>query len=208
MNIRLRHQHFELHPYGAVYWMETKTLLISDVHLGKISHFRRFGNAVPSKAIPANFIRLSELVGKFLPERIFFLGDLFHSGINMEWEMLAIWLNQVKANVVLIEGNHDIISPRKYEELGVKVQEELLIEEFLLTHHPNIREGCFNICGHVHPGIILSGLGRQRVKLPCFFRKRDQLILPSFGTFTGHYIMEPGKGESAYAITQKEVFLI
>ncbi|MGB5780739.1 MAG: metallophosphoesterase, partial [Eudoraea sp.] len=45
--IQIQDQNFILHPSGTLFWQEQATLLISDVHLGKISHFRKFGAAVP-----------------------------------------------------------------------------------------------------------------------------------------------------------------
>lgn len=208
MTIKIQNQKFELHPSGAAFWKEKEILLISDVHLGKISHFRKFGSAFPSKAINANFLRLSEVVGKFQPKTLCFLGDLFHSNLNNEWKLFENWLGFVKAEVILIAGNHDIISPLKYEELNVRVHSEWQIGNFLFTHHPEKRKGFFNICGHIHPAYRLNGMGRQSLKLPCFFRRKDQLIFPAFGEFTGNYLMELKEGEEAYAITQKEVILI
>lgn len=208
MKINIHNQTFELHPSGAAFWKEKGILLISDVHLGKISHFRKFGSAVPHKAINANFLRLSELVGKFEPKTVCFLGDLFHSNLNNEWKLFENWLIFVKAEVLLIAGNHDIISPLKYQEIGVKIYSEWQNEDFLLTHHPEIREGYFNICGHIHPGYRLNGKGRQSLKLPCFFRRKNQLIFPAFGEFTGNYMMDLIEGEEVYAITQNEVILI
>lgn len=208
MKININNQTFELHPSGAAFWTEKDILFISDAHLGKISHFRKFGSAVPHKAINANFLRLSELVGKFQPKTVCFLGDLFHSNLNNEWKLFENWLSLVKAEVVLIAGNHDIISPLNYQELGVKIHSEWQIEAFLLTHHPENRESFFNICGHLHPGFRLNGRGKQSLKMPCFFRRKDQLIFPAFGEFTGNYMMDLNEGEEVYAITQNEVILI
>ena len=38
---------FILHCSGAIFWPARSILLISDVHLGKVSHFRRHGVALP-----------------------------------------------------------------------------------------------------------------------------------------------------------------
>jgi len=208
MTINLKNQNFQLHPSGAAFWQEKEILLISDVHLGKISHFRKFGSAVPRKAVHANFLRLSEVVGKYQPKIICFLGDLFHSSLNKEWELFENWLSFLEAKVILIAGNHDIISPLKYGKLGVEIHLEWQLEKFLLTHHPEIREGFFNICGHIHPGYRLTGKAKQQLKLPCFFRRKQQFILPVFGEFTGNYMMKLKEGEKAYVITQKEVILV
>ena len=50
MNVQINNNHLILHPSGAVYWEEKQTLLLADVHLGKVAHFRKNGISVPSKA--------------------------------------------------------------------------------------------------------------------------------------------------------------
>lgn len=205
LNIRLRKQDFVLHPLGAAYWPEQEILLVADVHLGKISHFRKYGSAVPVNAINQNFIRLDRIIKDFDPEHILFLGDLFHSSLNMEWEIFADWVQQLDNQVHLIAGNHDIISPLRYKELGIAMYSELKISDFLLTHHPEEHDHLFNICGHIHPGFKIRGGGRQLLKLPCFYRSNKQMILPAFGEFTGNYFMEPDEGDRIFAITGKEV---
>lgn len=183
-------------------------LLISDVHLGKISHFRKHGSAVPYKAIGRNFQQLSAVVKYFRPEKICFLGDLFHSALNAEWQLFEEWVKTISAEVLLIAGNHDIISPLKYEAIGIQVHEEMITEGFLLTHHPEEREGFYNICGHIHPGYRLIGRGRQVLKLPCFYKSRSQLILPAFGEFTGNYILKPSEQDQVFALTGQEVIRV
>lgn len=208
LNIRLRKQDFVLHPLGAVYWPEQEILLVADVHLGKISHFRKHGSAVPIEAISQNFVRLDKILKDFDPEHILFMGDLFHSSLNIEWDIFAEWVSSLDHQVHLIAGNHDIISPLRYQDLGIDIYSELKISEFLLTHHPEENATLFNICGHIHPGFKMRGGGRQLLKLPCFFRTYNQLILPAFGEFTGNYFLEPDEGDRIFAITGKEVIPI
>lgn len=180
-------------------------LIISDVHLGKISHFRKYGSAVPQKAIAENFDRLTKVVDHFQPEKICFLGDLFHSYINLEWNLFEDWMTTISAEVLLVVGNHDIISELRYEQIGIRICSELAAEGILFTHHPEIRESFFNICGHLHPGYKLQGIGRQQLKLRCFYQSEQQLILPAFGEFTGNFWITPNVGDRIFAITKKEV---
>jgi len=206
--IEINGQNFSMHPSGAMFWNEQKILLISDVHLGKISHFRKYGSAVPQNAIAENFERLTRVVERFEPEKICFLGDLFHSSLNLEWDLFESWMQDISAEVLLVVGNHDIISELKYEALGIGIYSELIRENFLLTHHPEIRENYFNFCGHLHPGFKLNGAGRQQVKLSCFYKSGEQLILPAFGEFTGNYWISPNVGDQVFVITKKEVILV
>lgn len=189
-----------MHPLGVLFWEEKSMLLISDVHLGKVSHFRKFGAAVPQKAIQKNFDLMNEVVAFFKPAIIVFMGDLFHSSLNKEWELFEKWTSHVVSKIILVIGNHDIISPLKYEGLGIEVVPEIQLEGFLLTHHPEEREGVFNFCGHIHPAIRLTGLGRQSVRLRCFFKSKQQLLLPAFGEFTGSHTLEPEEDCEVFAL--------
>jgi uncharacterized protein len=205
LEIQINNRAFVLHCSGALYWVEKRMLLISDVHLGKISHFRKFGSALPGNAMFKNFLKLDNVVEHFNPETICFLGDLFHSTLNNEWQLFEEWVNRTQLPIVLVAGNHDIISPVKYEDLGITHVSEWLIDGFLLTHDPEVRENYYTLSGHIHPSILLEGVGRQFLKLPCFFRSPQQMILPAFGEFTGTYVMEPQEGDVVYAITKEDV---
>ncbi|PHN94647.1 metallophosphoesterase [Maribacter sp. 6B07] len=198
--IILKDHTFKMHFSGALFWEEHSILLISDVHLGKVSHFRKYGAAVPQQAVQQNFDALTAVVEHFKPKSILFLGDLFHSALNIEWSLFEQWVQTTSQEIILVSGNHDIISPLKYEALNIKVIPELTLDSFLLTHHPEERDGFFNFSGHIHPAIKLSGLGRQSVRLPCFYKTEHQMIVPAFGEFTGTYTLEPCEGCEVYAL--------
>lgn len=68
---------FILHPSGVCYWEQTQWLLISDVHLGKVSHFRKHGAAVPQNAIQKNFTSMNAAVAHFFPQKNNFHGRPF-----------------------------------------------------------------------------------------------------------------------------------
>ncbi len=205
MRIEINNQNFTLHYSGVAFWEEKKILLISDVHLGKVAHFRKHGIGIPNDVIFENFNRLNTVLELFDSEIIIFLGDLFHSKINNEWDLFASWTKKHSQKMILVEGNHDIIDKQYYSDLNIMVYNELLIEDFLLTHHPTEKEGFFNFCGHIHPAIKLKGLGRQFLNLSCFFRKPNQLIFPAFGGFTGNSYLTPTEKDKVYGITKFEV---
>ncbi len=201
-------QEFVFHPSGALFWAERKMLLIADVHLGKVTHFRKNGFAVPEASVEKNFEKLNEVIGFFQPQIVCFLGDLFHSEINSEWNVFEDWARQSKKGIILIAGNHDVIAPEKYEGIGIHVFDEMTLGDFLFTHHPKERERVFNFCGHIHPAVTLQGKGKQWLTLPCFFHKPHQLILPAFGQFTGNFVMKPSTNDCVYAIAKDEVMVI
>lgn len=208
MNIIINNQNFVLDPCGAAFWEEKKILLISDLHLGKIAHFRKHGMAIPEKAVQENFTRLNNVLHLFDVETIIFLGDLFHSKMNNEWDFFADWTKTITQQLILVEGNHDIISKKNYTDLNIEIHPEIIIDDFLLTHHPSRAENFFNLCGHIHPGIKLKGLGRQFLSLSCFFRKPDQLIFPAFGEFTGNFYLIPEENDTVYVLAKDEVIEI
>ncbi|MDQ3016263.1 MAG: metallophosphoesterase, partial [Bacteroidota bacterium] len=121
MEINIRGHYFQLLSHKAILWKETKTLLISDVHLGKISHFRNAGIAVPSAAYDQNFNRLSDLLLTTGGERIIFLGDLFHNRRNIEWEHFEQWRsNYSEIEMIVVLGNHDILPGSLFSENNVR----------------------------------------------------------------------------------------
>jgi DNA ligase-associated metallophosphoesterase len=208
MNIQIQNQNFVLHSSGALFWEERKTVIISDVHLGKVMHFRKHGIAIPQNAVSENFKKITDVLEYFQPEKIIFLGDLFHSSMNSEWDLFQEWISNHNQETYLIAGNHDIIDQKHYYEIGILVVDILEIDGFFFTHHPTEKEGFFNFSGHIHPGIILRGLGMQSLKLRCFFHKLNQMILPAFGEFTGKFILKPESDHLVYAIAGNEVILI
>lgn len=208
MTIEINGQHFILHCTGGILWKEKNVLLISDVHIGKVSHFRQHGVAIPNRSAEGNFRKLDKVVGHFEPEIIIFLGDLFHNKKNREWDLFEDWLKGIKAKVVLVAGNHDVIAQEHYDALGVLIFKELEVDGFLLTHHPTERKGFFNFAGHIHPGVSLRDTGRMAVRLACFFQHGRQMILPAFGEFTGKYILKPEEGDNVWVVTREEVIQV
>lgn len=200
---------FELLSQKALYWPAKKILLIADLHLGKVNHYRKAGYPVPTKANDENTTVLIDLLNHYKPERILFLGDLFHSHYNEEWEVLGQVIRHFSAvSFELVMGNHDIMSTLQYERHNVVVHEEqLLIDNLLLTHEPLEKpvEGVYNLAGHIHPGAKLFGKGRQALLLPCFYFGKHQGILPAFGSFTGLYPVRVTKGDNVFVIAEGEV---
>ena len=206
--IEINENHFDLHPSGAAYWVAKKTLLLADVHLGKVAHFRKNGIAVPRKAEGVFYEKITLLLNEFEVDRILFLGDLFHSFQNNEWYLFSAWVKKQQSELILIEGNHDVIPASQFEQIGLQVIDHFLEEAFYFSHFPTEKTTHFVFCGHVHPGVKLKGNGLQQMKMPCFFQSQNQLILPAFGAFTGLHLLSPKSGDHVYVTTGKEVMEI
>lgn len=195
----------------AAYYKPKKALLIADLHFGKVTHFRKSGLAVPAAAINKNWQRFTDVVLNSNAKDVYLLGDLFHSQINTEWiEFKEIITNLPDYQFHLVVGNHDIFDKQYYLDIGVIVHEEsLLLDQLLLTHEPleikDIPDDQLNICGHIHPGTLLRGMGRQTMRLPCFHYDNRQLILPAFGEFTGLYVLEKKKTSRIFVVAEEQV---
>ena len=197
--------HFYLHKTGAIFWKEKNTLLLADIHLGKVGHFRKSGIPVPRKVESLFYDKISKLKNSLNFSQIIFLGDLFHSSLNNEWFLFENWVKKSVLKIILIKGNHDIIPKLKFQQVGIKTYNDLKIEKFLFTHHPKKINDHFVFSGHIHPGVRLAGKGKQIMKFPCFIYNKDQIILPSFGGFTGMYLPKIKNDDQVFVITNKEV---
>ncbi len=198
-------------PQKAIYWREEKTLIIADVHLGKTGHFRKAGIAIPTELAQKDLEVLSALINEHQPEKIIFLGDLFHSDKNSDWNWFSLWRKKHdKINMILIKGNHDIIEEENFTNLNISVQQEMLITPFRMAHHPlkkeeTVKENSYTLCGHIHPGVHLRGKGRDTVTLACFAFGTNQAILPSFGKFTGRIAMQHQETDRIFGILEDKV---
>jgi DNA ligase-associated metallophosphoesterase len=208
MKVEISGEVFELLFQKALYWPRFNTLMLADLHLGKINHFRKSGIPLPSKANDRNIELLVDLVHLVRPERILCLGDLFHSYYNPEWEVFGELVKHFReVSFELVLGNHDIMSDLQYQRKGIRVHERLLIDNFVLTHHPleEVETGYYNLAGHIHPGVSLYGRGKQSVTLPCFHFGRHQALLPAFGVFTGLAKIRPVKDDKVFVILEDKI---
>lgn len=207
--ITLLEQTLVLHPLKAIYWVEEGTLLLADLHLGKAAHFRKAGIPVPQAVGDANSDRLIYLLLEFKPKKVIFLGDLFHSDHNPQWEEFKDLLSRFASTPFeLVQGNHDILPLAYYQNAQLTVHlQPLIIGPFLLSHQPidTSLSNLYNLAGHVHPCVWLQGKARQKMKLPCFYFAERNGLLPAFGAFTGTGRIQPKKGDRVYVIAEDGV---
>lgn len=198
-------------PQKALYWEEPKILVVSDVHFGKSGHFRKHGIAVPDSVNKSNITRLDKLVQQTEPDKIIFLGDLFHSESNKEVEEFKEWRQtHASTEMVLTIGNHDLLTGFEYEKMGLNCVNQFEAGPFTFVHDESHFKDSdsYPISGHIHPAIKLKGKGRQRLYMPCFYFGNESALLPAFGSFTGNYRINPTQNESVYAIVEKKVIQI
>lgn len=213
VHFNFRENNFLLTAGRSIFWEEEKTLVLSDLHLGKAGHFRKSGIGIPQTVFKEDMQRLVSQVQYFKPAMILVVGDLFHSSSNKEHELFYKWVKDIPGiSIHLVKGNHDILEISGYHNAGIRVHnEELVMGDFLFTHDIaacNIKKGLYCFSGHVHPGVIISGMGKQSLRLPCFYFGKDHAVLPAFGKFTGTHAIKPETGDHVFALAGNKVMKV
>ena len=225
---QILNQQLWLSPERLVFWENEKALILSDLHFGKTGHFRKSGIAVPSDIYKEDLQRLVSQIQHFQPTQLIIVGDFFHSHHNKELELFQKWradLGHLEIN--LIKGNHDILHDEWYESSNIKLkEEELVLAPFSFIHdfnsinqrisvddhlpsdngqHSAHQPINYYFSGHIHPGIRVSGAGKQSLCFPCFYFNKDYAVLPAFSRFTGLAIIHPKKEENIFAIVKNKI---
>jgi len=187
-------------------WADARTLIIADPHFGKADTFRAFGVPVPSGTDePLN--RLAAGVEDTKAERLVVLGDFWHARpgrTDKLCDQLERWkAERLSLTVDLIRGNHDQAETPPSGWGGWHA--ELHDPPFVFTHFPEPSSGGYALAGHLHPGVLLFGRGKQRLKLPCFRFGEQVGVLPAFGGFTGLAGDVPRPGERVFAVAENQV---
>ncbi len=223
MRIEVAGERLELLPSGAVYCHDHSTLFLADLHLGKETVFQRSGVPIPSGATERTIAAWSGLIDRYRPARMIVLGDLLHARIGLTESlerslcaMIAAWSS---VRWELIEGNHDRGSLGVLQGMGFEVHRGAMRwRRFALQHDPaplialsavSAHEEPLQIMsGHLHPSISVALSGRDRVRLKCFWLRRDGLVLPAFGGWTGTHGIEPSGGDRVFACVESHILEI
>lgn len=207
-------------PERAAFWPRERTLLVADAHIGKDSAFRSAGLAVPAGPTTDDLRRLGELIERYAPARLVFLGDLVHDRRAREaaGEAFIEWRSRYATlDVVLIRGNHDRHAGELPPDLAVTLVEEpwLLpalepgsLQGLALCHHPRPLRGWQVLAGHLHPAVSLGARARDRLRLPCFHFSGQVGVLPAFGGFTGMHPIRREAGDRVFAIADAVVYRV
>ncbi|WP_299522192.1 ligase-associated DNA damage response endonuclease PdeM [Winogradskyella sp.] len=209
-NITILDEVLTLTNQRAIFWESQNTLILSDIHIGKTAHFRKHGIPMPDGILQKDLKRLEQLILHFRVKKLLIVGDLFHAETNSDMVTFKSWLAQFQGlKLVLVKGNHDRLSKRKrlMDDLNIKVVKELVVSPFTFVHD-NLERNyeSFMISGHTHPGILIKGKGKQKLKLPCYQITSKQLILPAFSLFTGLNTRANPDESVCYAFTDSTIF--
>lgn len=198
----------------AIFWEEERALIISDLHIGKVGHFRKAGIAIPKLMEQEELATLSDLIHDFKPSQLIFLGDLFHSDHNNDWNWLELWRELYPAiKMILIQGNHDVLHQDYYQKANFEIYDKLKLGPFLFVHDKKDYDqippdNAYVLSGHIHPAIRLRGKARQSVLLSCFSFGKNAAILPAFGKFTGKCCLKENNGDTVFGVLKDKVILL
>ena len=181
--IRFAGETFVPLPSGALYWPDTKALLVADLHLEKLSSYARSGQLLPPYDTAMTLRRLERDIAITGARRVFALGDSFHRDEGTrtlqrhDRERLGKLVEQLEW--VWVAGNHD---PAPHA-LGGTCCVELAVSGCLLRHEPQAGIAGL-IAGHLHPAarVAMNGKSSRR---PCFVWDSQLMILPAYGSSTG-----------------------
>lgn len=202
LEVEIEKEKLLLLPQRAIFWPLKRTLIVSDLHLGKAGHFRKNGIPVTKKVHIADLQILHDLLIAHQPEEVILLGDLFHSSHNNEWQDFIDFVDHFDfVKFILVQGNHDIFD---HYPKSLHLTQLLELPPFSFSH---IQEESkyYNLSGHIHPGVRVNGLGRQGMTLSCFYFSNSFGILPAFGQFTGIKKIKPSKSDKVYGIAGDQV---
>ncbi len=195
----------------VIYWPQQQTLILSDAHFGKTTHFRKHGIAVPEKIAQQDFARLSHLINIFNAQHLLIVGDLFHSTVSGSDKAFKLWREKIgHMCITLVLGNHDRWSSQQYKALSIDtIEEQLQLEGIVFIHEQKSFETeQYSISGHVHPGIKLSGFGGIQHRLPCFvIQNKRHIVLPAFSLFTGLNSQIINKQSAVFAFNEQGFYI-
>ena len=200
----------QLYAERAAYWPERGTLFVADPHFGKAASFRAAGLFVPEATTQGALAKLDRLLSSTGAGRLVFLGDFLHAKEGRHPDTLAAlngWRDSHDdVEMVIVRGNHDKRAGDPPRDLRMQcVAGPLCAAPFALGHHPTEVASHYVLAGHIHPAARLSGAGRQHARLPCFWFREAQAILPAFGEFTGLADISPDDGDRVFVVAGGDV---
>jgi DNA ligase-associated metallophosphoesterase len=202
---------WELLGERALWWAQARAIVVADLHLGKSAAFRAAGVPVPELTTRADLTRLHAVIQRHDARRVLILGDLLHAKAGRApavMQAFATFRHMVAhVEMDLVRGNHDEASGDPPREWGIECHDEpwrpAWAESVVCVHHPPeqaIEE--YMLCGHMHPCHVVEGPARSTLRSACFwFTMRQRLLmLPAFGSFTGHAPIAVERGDRVVMI--------
>ena len=179
---------------GAAFLPAAQTLIVSDLHFEKGSHFAMRGRFLPPYDTRTTLDGIERLMRLARPRRVVSLGDAFHDR-EAEARMDAGDAERLErlcaaAEWLWVLGNHDPLPPKRFRGAA---SEAIELAGLAFCHEPAADRG-WNVAGHLHPCAVAQKGGRG-VRRPAFVTDGDVLVMPAFGAFTGGLnVLDPAFG--------------
>ena len=175
---------FDLHPSGALFWLDASLLIVGDLHLEKGSSYHRSGQFLPPYDTAQTLARLGAVLTDLMPRRLLFLGDVFHDGAA--WARMSQRDRHMLSDIadahetIWVEGNHDqSFVPPGHSACTVHEEGGIMFRHIMDAADPRPE-----ISAHYHPAGVVSHRG-ARLRRPCFVQAETRLVVPAFGVLTG-----------------------
>lgn len=213
--VRIGGQRIVFMPQRCALWVETATLILADLHLGKLETIAATGAPMPSGLLESELARLEQACDVSGAQRVLVLGDFLHASVGATeavCDAFAAVRARVDANVEVVPGNHDRGLARVAERCGVRMLEDVVPEgPFVFTHDAMALEGDTRRdrvvwSGHEHPAVVLRRRS-ERIKLPAFVVSDGEVVVPAFCSFTGGGMARGrGPGRARVFVVGEEVW--
>ena len=181
--INFNNRNFQISKEGVLFWFEKKIAIISDLHLEKGSGYGLAGQFLPPYDSEETLTKLINTTKKYNIKKIILLGDTFHDKnafIRMSKKVLFLFETLLKKyEIIFVLGNHE----NNMELENLKFYNEYVLDGIHFIHQAS-KKHIYQISGHYHP-IATVTTGSKKITGKCFIQLKYNLILPSFGVYTG-----------------------
>ena len=186
----------------------SKTLILSDLHIGEELSQQKKGVLIPRNSFKELQKETKHLLENLRPLRVVLNGDIKHEYKTLskqEIVQITSYLAFLKkqADLILIEGNHDIVLKELLSEY--KFYEEYLLDGVLILHGHKmpskdlLSKATTIVIGHQHPAMSLK-LDQRVEKYKCFLKGKyeglDLIVMPSMNNLNEGYDLQSAKSLS------------
>jgi uncharacterized protein len=175
-----------------------KALIITDTQLGYEESINKQGILLPRFQFKDILTRLEKIIEVTKPKQVVLNGDIKHEFSTIsktEWKQVSELIEFIssKAELVVIEGNHDNLLVPILNKKNLVMKDHLLLDDIYLCHGHKIQKNKdfvkakVIVIGHEHPALGLREKGRIE-KFKCFLRgkykNKTLIVMPSFSMVT------------------------
>lgn len=190
---------------NSLWHPSSKTLIISDIHLGYEEYMHSKGIFTPKSQYKIITENLEKILQQVTPETIIINGDLKHDFgtiLRQEWNDVLQLIDLLKTKcqkVIIIKGNHDNILPPITDKKDIVIKEFHIIDDIIILHGDKLINSDlltsietkgydYNkintiVIGHEHPAILITDENKHE-KFKCFLKgewqQKELIVIPSF----------------------------